>query len=92
MLKNRVTLSLSTLLILGLSINSVVAQNNPPVVKQNMEVQTSQQAAWLGVWIKNVPIALGKHLSPMLQKIKVYWSVRFMITRLHNRQDCRNMM
>lgn len=68
MLKNSATLSLSAVLIFGLSINSVLAQNNPPVDKQVIEDQTSQQTAWLGVWIKNVPIALGKHLSPMLQK------------------------
>ena len=60
--------SLFLFVIFSLAINSAYAQNNPRLNTQQPETSVANQSVWLGVWIENVPIALGKHLSTMLQE------------------------
>jgi membrane-associated protease RseP (regulator of RpoE activity) len=77
MLKNNLMISL--LLILMLCINFAIAQNNPAFNTQPTGSQLEKQTPWLGVWIENVPIALGKHLSSILQE-----NQGVLVSRIHD--------
>jgi membrane-associated protease RseP (regulator of RpoE activity) len=62
------TLNGSLFLVVIISMSLAVAQSHPTFNTQQIKSPIVKQSAWLGIWIENVPIALGKHLSPMLQE------------------------
>jgi len=61
-------LNFSILLTVLFSSSHLLAQNNTAYNPQQNTTPVTKQSPWLGVWIENVPIALGKHLSSMLQE------------------------